>query len=90
MSPPTNCPIIAKRRNKWICALKTILSELNIYGPAGGPELAPPVTRYTQVPWEQVQANERKAAKAAEDTAMLHGDVPTGGWRLSDKNAALR
>ncbi|MBW0490521.1 hypothetical protein O181_030236 [Austropuccinia psidii MF-1] len=30
-----NLPLKAQRRNKWICALKQVMAELEIYGPAG-------------------------------------------------------
>ncbi|ORY33717.1 Mechanosensitive ion channel-domain-containing protein [Naematelia encephala] len=48
-----------QRRNKWICALKMTLADLKIWGPggAGDPAPAPPdPTRYTMVPWEEVNA----------------------------------
>ncbi|KAL7424777.1 hypothetical protein Q5752_000461 [Cryptotrichosporon argae] len=51
-----------QRRNKWICALKTSLAELKIYGPAGAgnptPDPAEP-TKYTLVPYEEVRAAEQ-------------------------------
>jgi len=43
---------LAKRRNKWICALKTALGELKVYGPKGNPDTGPSTTRYTKVPSE--------------------------------------
>ncbi|KAA1474278.1 hypothetical protein DENSPDRAFT_840858 [Dentipellis sp. KUC8613] len=52
----------AKRRNKWVCALKTALAEVKIFGPEGDPDAVPAPTRYTLVPWEQVEADERRAA----------------------------
>jgi len=69
----------AKRRNKWICALKTTLGELKVYGPKGDPNTGPSTARYTQVPWELVQARDRE--EAAKDTpSEVH--VPSGGWHL--------
>lgn len=32
----------AKRKNRWLCALKTALAEVKIYGPGGNPALKPP------------------------------------------------
>jgi hypothetical protein len=81
-------PEIAKRRNKWICALKTVLSEVKIYGPGGNPDPPPSTTRYTKVPWETVQAADRQAAGQATHTPEL--PVPIGGWQLTDKNAVIR
>ncbi|KAJ3575123.1 hypothetical protein NP233_g1300 [Leucocoprinus birnbaumii] len=74
----------AKRRNKWICALKTALGELQIFGPKGNPDAPPSTTRYTQVPWELIQAKDREdAVKKAQETPV---HVPVGGWHLRDKN----
>lgn len=70
---------LAKRRNKWICALKTALGELKVYGPKGNPDAGPSTTRYTRVPWELVQAQDRE--EAGKDTpSEVH--VPSGGWHL--------
>jgi len=54
---------IAKRRNRWMCALKTALAEVKIYGPKGNPRAPLPVTRYVNVPWDQVQTVEREIDK---------------------------
>lgn len=75
-----------KRRNKWICALKTALGELKIFGPKGNPDAAPSTTRYTEVPWELVEAKDR------EDATKLHQaqvQVPAGGWQLRDNNDVI-
>ena len=47
-----------KRRNKWICALKTSLAELKIFGPTGNPDAEAPPKKYTEIPWEEVRRNE--------------------------------
>ncbi|GAA6058718.1 hypothetical protein JCM10212_003406 [Sporobolomyces blumeae] len=60
-----NGALKSQRRNKWICALKIAMAELQIYGPgdAGNPSPAPAgPTEYTLVPYEDVKA----AAAAAE------------------------
>ncbi|PFH51489.1 hypothetical protein AMATHDRAFT_142246 [Amanita thiersii Skay4041] len=75
-----------KRRNKWLCALKSALAEVKIYGPQGDPDASPSTTRYTEVPWEVVQAEDRKAAENKAASAPIE---PAGGWRLSDNNAAI-
>lgn len=77
-------PLSAKRRNKWICALKEHLSEVQIFGPKGNPNTSAGPTRYTQVPWEEVQAEERRAKRE-----KAHSTEPVGGWRLADKNADM-
>ncbi|KAH9485389.1 Mechanosensitive ion channel protein Msy2 [Psilocybe cubensis] len=82
----------SKRRNKWICALKASLGELKIYGPSGDPNPPPGVTRYTKVPWETIQANDRKNAAGTAPQmpqANLEQMPPLGGWQLSDKNTAI-
>lgn len=77
----------AKRRNKWICALKSALAEVKIYGPSGDPNAESGPTKYTEVPWKDVQEQERRAAR--EKGHEVETPVPAGGWRLADKNAAL-
>ena len=79
----------AKRRNKWICALKQALAEVKIYGPSGDPSPPPAVTRYTQVPWETVLYEERKAEQEKELAKAQPHTAPTGSWDLRDKNAAI-
>ena len=82
-SPP------AKRRNKWVCALKTMLAEVGVYGPKGNPDAPPPPKRYTEVPWDQVQEDDRK--REEEEKARVKGVpepiLPFVGWRLADEKA---
>ncbi|KIY73032.1 hypothetical protein CYLTODRAFT_342952 [Cylindrobasidium torrendii FP15055 ss-10] len=76
----------ARRRNKWVCALKTSLAQVPIFGPAGDPGGVSGPTKYTQIPWEEVKAEEdRKAAEVAQETKS----APVGGWKLVDENAAM-
>src|ERR1700743_1854834 len=62
----------AKRKNKWICALKTSLADLDIFGPGGNPSPKPSTSRYTLVPWELV-AEEDKGKEAESHP------IPPGG-----------
>ena len=73
------------RRNKWVCALKTVLAELEIFGPKGNPNPAPSTTRVTQIPWEHVQAQDEEEAdkKAQQHVAFT---IPSSGWKLRDNN----
>ncbi|GAA5874058.1 hypothetical protein JCM8547_004817 [Rhodosporidiobolus lusitaniae] len=68
-----NGTLKAQRRNKWICALKVALSELQIYGPgdAGNPAPAPadPVA-YVQIPYDEVKAKAEAAAKEAAEKEL--------------------
>lgn len=77
----------ARRRNKWICALKIALAEVEIYGSKGNPD-EPSITRYTQVPWELIEAGDRKAAQT--HAPLPDYPAPAGGWQLSDSNTAFR
>ncbi|KAG5651771.1 hypothetical protein H0H81_007524 [Sphagnurus paluster] len=78
----------AKRRNKWICALKTALAELNIYGPKGNPNAPATTTRYTKVPYEEILAKER-AESAPSFPVPVSPGMPPKGWQLTDNNAAI-
>ncbi|KAG7098557.1 hypothetical protein E1B28_000491 [Marasmius oreades] len=73
----------AKRRNRWICQLKTTLAELGIYGPSGNPGATPAPKRYTEVPWEEAKAGDTK------HQPITSGSTPAAGWRLSDSNAGM-
>jgi hypothetical protein len=81
---------LAQRRNKWVCALKQTLAEVKIFGPEGDPNSKPDTKRYTIVPWEEVQEEERKTAFKAVVEIEEEPLAPAGGWRLSDKNAVIR
>ncbi|KAJ6499283.1 Mechanosensitive ion channel-domain-containing protein [Mycena sanguinolenta] len=73
----------AKRRNKWLCALKASLAEVGIYGPSGNPNAEPGTQRYTEVPWHEVKAERDNASKTPQ------APEPAGGWELSGKNAVI-
>ncbi|WVN85447.1 uncharacterized protein L203_100593 [Cryptococcus depauperatus CBS 7841] len=74
-----------QRRNKWICALKMALADLQIWGPAGAgnpsPNPADP-TQYTLVPWEECKPT------PAESAAPISSIPPTPP-ALMDHNAAV-
>ena len=50
-----------KRRNKWICALRSRLTELQVYGPSGNPKSPRKVSRQTDVPWEIIEREDQTA-----------------------------
>ncbi|TDL26257.1 hypothetical protein BD410DRAFT_784344 [Rickenella mellea] len=78
-----------KRRNKWVCALKTCLAELKIHGPSGDPDADSGPKRYTEVPWPDVQEEDRKKEKPKQPAPPASDSpVPRGDWNLSDGNAA--
>jgi hypothetical protein len=62
--------------------LKTKMAEIPIYGPGGDPSPKPSVSRYTKIPWEQVQADDHRA----DGKQPVKEHMPAGGWRLSDSN----
>lgn len=83
---------IAKRKNKWICALKAAMADIEIYGPSGNPDAKPSVSRYTSVPWDLISAEDRR--KAGESHQIPPGGIqepriPTSNWNLIDSNIAL-
>ncbi|KAJ3775029.1 Mechanosensitive ion channel-domain-containing protein [Lentinula raphanica] len=75
----------AKRRNKWVCALKQALADVGIFGPTGNPNATPQPKRYTEVPWDEV-----KRADQGKSSRPLSVPAPAGGWRLSDSNPSMR
>jgi len=74
----------AKRKNKWICALKAALTDLKIYGPSGNPNPKPSTSRYTIVPWELISEQDR-----VKEAGPQEPRVPVSDWNLTDSNTAL-
>lgn len=73
-----NGALKVQRRNKWVCALKVALAELQIFGPAGAGDPAPgppDPAPYTEVPWEEVKAAREAAAAAAASAGPAVEDV---------------
>lgn len=79
---------LAKRRNKWICALKTSMAELKIYGSKGDPSAKPGPTKYTQVPWEEFKASERTEMPMPE-ASISEPRIPRGEWSFTDQDAVV-
>ena len=83
---------IAKRKNKWICALKAAMAELDIFGPTGNPNPKPSTSRYTLVPWDLVVEEDRSKEEGSHSTppgGILEPRIPESNWRLTDSNIAL-
>jgi len=80
-----------RRRNKWLCALKTNLAELKVYGPSGNPNVPPSVDRYTEVPWEVIERKDREADEQEMLKLLEEEERRKAGhsWKLGDKNAVL-
>jgi len=76
--------IKARRRNKWVCALKTFLADAHVYGPGGNPNAAAGPTQYTLVPWEQVKHEQDVQAPSMPQPAPV---MPAGGWNLANESA---
>lgn len=67
------------------------MAELKIYGPAGDPNAAPVVNRYTKVPYDELKqqeeaAKERKEVEDHEESRKLKVGEE---WKLGDKDAVL-
>ncbi|QRV94149.1 transporter, small conductance mechanosensitive ion channel (MscS) family protein [Ceratobasidium sp. AG-Ba] len=77
-----------KRRNKWICALKTSLADLKIYGPKGNPSSKAPPVKYTEVPWEEVKASER-TEMPSPNPAIQEPRIPRADWSFTDQDAII-
>ncbi|PWN30528.1 hypothetical protein BDZ90DRAFT_229542 [Jaminaea rosea] len=53
----------ARRRNRWVCALRGFMAELDIFGPSGDPNAAPEVQRWAAV--EPPPAPEKPSNKSS-------------------------
>ncbi|KAM0791838.1 hypothetical protein ACM66B_004096 [Microbotryomycetes sp. NB124-2] len=84
-----NGTLKAQRRNKWICAMKLAMASLQIYGPGGVGDPAPPpadVTRTTSVPWEEAKHLFEPASTTTDDKkgdevvqSPVSAEAPTRG-----------
>ncbi|KAJ3480227.1 hypothetical protein NLI96_g8499 [Meripilus lineatus] len=63
----------AKRRNKWICALKSSLAQVSMFGPSGDPDVKSGPKEYTLVPWEEVKRASIISSPMAEPQAHPGG-----------------
>ncbi|KAK4703902.1 hypothetical protein P7C70_g2313, partial [Phenoliferia sp. Uapishka_3] len=87
-----NGALKAQRRNKWVCALRLAMSELEIFGPAGAgdPAPAPPgPVEYVQVPYSEYEQLKKEQAMVPTDekatkTEVLQSGVDSG---LADRGA---
>ncbi|OBZ67098.1 putative MscS family protein C2C4.17c [Grifola frondosa] len=82
----------AQRRNKWICALKSSLEKVQIYGPSGNPHAKPPPSRYTLVPWDDVVKQEQETEQPQRQQSaggLQELRIPNANWALTDSNAVL-
>ena len=82
----------AQRRNKWICALKTSMAKLKIFGPDGDPSAHPAPTKYTQVPYEEVLRQEEAAKRGqhpSHGSSMSELHIPKSDWTFADQNSAI-
>ncbi|PSR78148.1 hypothetical protein PHLCEN_2v7557 [Hermanssonia centrifuga] len=76
----------AKRRNKWICALKDSLAKIKMFGPSGDPGAKPAPAPYTLVPWEHIKASDTKRVESP--VSIQEHRIPEA-WTFSDENAVL-
>jgi hypothetical protein len=75
-----------------MCQLKQALAKVEIYGPKGNPNAIPAPTRYTEVPWDLVEAADKKAEKEKKKKEAIAAgeDEPGEGWDLMDKKTVVR
>jgi len=81
----------AKRKNKWICALKAAMADIKIYGPTGDPN-AKSTSRYTIVPWELISEQDRREESQAFPVPpgiIQEPRIPVSNWNLTDSNIIL-
>ncbi|KAI0785645.1 Mechanosensitive ion channel-domain-containing protein [Abortiporus biennis] len=78
----------AKRRNKWICALKSTLAQVKIFGPSGDPHAKAAPARYTLVPWEQVQHEDQSPTTSSFPGGLREPILPQT-YTFSDQNAVI-
>ncbi|KAI0633263.1 Mechanosensitive ion channel-domain-containing protein [Trametes polyzona] len=81
----------AQRRNKWICALKTSMAKVKIFGPSGDPDAPSGPAKYTLVPYEEVLRKEQEAKAAGTSTplGMHEMQIPTADWTFADPKSAI-
>lgn len=73
-----------------MCALKTALSEVKIFGPSGNPDGPPTVSRYTKVPWSTVHADGQHVGEKESDQDDVLGTRTSRQWHLNDEIAVIR
>ena len=82
---PVLTRILAKRRNKWICALKLSLAKVKIFGPGGDPDAKAGPTPYTLVPYTP----ERDQPQRKDTSGTLTEPRIPEAWTFSDHNAVM-
>jgi len=60
--------ITARRRNKWVCALKATLTELKIFGPGGDPDKAAATQQVSVVGLDRLRFPSVPSRSATPDT----------------------
>ncbi|THH18467.1 hypothetical protein EUX98_g8949, partial [Antrodiella citrinella] len=85
----------AKRRNKWICALKTSLAKVKMFGPEGDPDAKPAPAPYTLIPYDEVKKERAYAPPSPSmptplpSQSLQERTIPVG-YTFSDPNAVMR
>lgn len=86
----------AQRRNKWVCALKTSLHAVQIFGPSGNPSAPAGPKEITLVPYSGPGGDGNMEdismplpSHVHEGTTGSGHGVPRGDWKFADKNAVL-
>ena len=76
----------SRRRNRWVCAFRTYMAELEIFGPSGDPN-SPSITRVAMV---DAPAAAQSGADNSSDPARSSGDTLAGPpeYKLMDSKQA--
>ncbi|KDQ21736.1 hypothetical protein BOTBODRAFT_212160 [Botryobasidium botryosum FD-172 SS1] len=68
--------VTARRRNKWVCALKATLAELKIFGPGGDPDKAAPPQHVSVVGLDKLNLHATPPTSATSDTLASSDPTP--------------
>ena len=78
----------AKRRNKWVCALKSSLAKVKMHGPSGDPGKSKPAM-YTLVPYEEVKKEEEMNAAASTPTGHMREPTIPQAYTFTDERTVI-
>ncbi|KAF7792394.1 hypothetical protein EIP86_003431 [Pleurotus ostreatoroseus] len=79
----------SRRRNKWICALKSAMVQVRMFGPDGDPGARGAPTPYTLVPWEEAKETFHPPRAPSPSPGGLRETKLPETWSFSDHNAMI-
>lgn len=78
----------ATRRNKWVCALKSSLQKVQMYGPGGNPDAKSDPVQYTLVPFDEVKLDDPQQVPGSKSGTILEPRLPKT-YSFTGKNAVM-